>query len=181
MSGFTLPVQRPVGQAVVIANDACRAFPVGVLEGLGYRCAVLGSPYEAMAELCRKTGAYQALIISLQSIYREELTIIPASKRQFPGLEVWICQADGRTAALAEALSVGADGLLSEEGLHRSATIRSAEEAPQPVEETPKPEEPAVLTPPALPREELGMDAESADAGPLLTAEELRALLQDSR
>jgi hypothetical protein len=182
MSGFTLPVQRPNGTALVVANDACREFPIGVLEQLGYQCAATGSPYEAMAELSRNSGMYQSLILSLQSLYREELAVIPAAKRHVPGLEVWVCQTDGRAATLAEALNLGADGLLSEEGLHRFAAVKkdeAAQAAPPPVA-VPAPAPPAAQSL-ASRSEGRGYVVESgeSDSGPLLSAEELRALLQD--
>ena len=78
-------------------------------------------------------------------------------------------------AAAAEAMRLGADGLLGEEGLHRMAPLPAAREVPpipQPIEEPElEPSETASSEPAAAP--------EPAAAEPVLTADELRALLQD--
>jgi hypothetical protein len=125
-----------------------------------------------MAELCRRPLVYRALILSLQSLYREELPLVVAIKRRFPHVEIWLTQTDGRQATLAEAMRQGADGLLDEEGLHRTATGAPNSEPAAPIrsETTPTP----------------AVEAESPDltddpplGEPILSAEELRALLQE--
>ncbi len=111
--------------------------------------------------------------MSLNSLYREELSIIASIKRRFSHVDVWLSDTDGRQAALAEAMRQGADGLFAEDGLHRIAggvTAAASLQAPmaEPAVEFPKPQMGAT---PAEPEK-------SAD--PLLTAEELRALLHES-
>jgi hypothetical protein len=114
------------------------------------------------------------------------LSLIATVKRRFPHLEIWLAHTDGRLAALAEAMRLGADGLLDEEGRHRIAAqpahetvvyqsmpISSLGAAP-PVQEPPKHQ---------MPRDseaERGMPELNGSTGePVLTADELRALLQD--
>jgi DNA-binding NarL/FixJ family response regulator len=92
-----------------------------ILRGLGFGATEADDPYAAMAELCRRPLVYRAVILSLASLYREELSMIPAVKARFPHVEVWLAQTDGRQAALAEGMRLGADGLLAEDGLHRVA------------------------------------------------------------
>lgn len=181
MSGLSIPVQRPTGRAIVVGNAAARAFGVGVLETLGYQCHETESPYEAMMELAQRPMAYRSMTLSLNSLYREELTLIAAVKGRYPSIEVWLTQAEGRTAALADALKYGADGLLAEDGLHRLSgqlAPSSPVTAPRPVPSSQFPTAP----PPSVNQPDPRLDRAflEAPAGePILTADELRALLQE--
>ena len=121
MSGVSLPVTRPSGRALIVGNPPGRAEPLATLQRLGYGCAEADDPYAAMAELCRRPMVYRAVILSVSSLHREELALIPGVKRRFPHLEIWLTHTDGRQSTLAEAMRLGADGLLSGEGLHRVA------------------------------------------------------------
>src|SRR5205085_2487484 len=94
MSSVSLPVHRPAGHALVVGPALCRARPAQVLRELGFACAEADDPYSAMAELCRRPAAYRALILSLQSVYPEELQLIPAVKRRCPQVEVWLTDID---------------------------------------------------------------------------------------
>ena len=204
MSGVSLPVTRPVGRALVVANPASRPEPMTALQDLGFTCDELDDPYAAMAELCRRPLAYRALILSLASVYREELTVIDAVKRRFPHLDVWVAHTDGRQAALADAIRLGADGLLADDGLHRVALAATAAPAPvpvapSPVRNIPVPVSPAgsamgtatpaatpeATAPPTAPAEASSRESGEADVAelaagePVLTADELRALLQE--
>lgn len=170
---------------MLVGNPASRAEPVTVLRELGFSCEEADDPYSAFAELCRRPLAFSAVVLSLSSLYREELQIVPSIRQRFPHLDVWLAQAEGRQAAMAEALQLGADGLLSRDGLHRiglagqppgnaSAAKRAAPQQPQAAD--------------AYADDD---DRQSADAAsetdefpggePVLTAEELRALLQEPR
>ncbi len=128
MSSVSLPVTRSRGRALVVGSTACRGPVVETLKGIGFECEGVEDPYAATAEICRRPADYQSLVISLQSIYREELVLIRALKGRFPRVEIWLTDLDGRAAALADALSFGADGLLTDDGLHRLG----APPAPQP-------------------------------------------------
>ena len=101
MSGVSLPVTRPSGRALVVGNGPSRAEPADTLQRMGYGCAELDDPYAAMAELCRRPLVYRALVLSLSSLHREELSIIPGVKRRFPHIDIWLTHTDGRQAALA--------------------------------------------------------------------------------
>jgi hypothetical protein len=175
---------------LIIGSAACRAEPLVVLQRQGYHCAEIDNPYSAMAELCRRPLAYRAVIVSLQSIFREELGLISTLKRRFGHLEIWLSQTDGRQASLVEAMRLGADGLLADDGLHRLApSSRSAPGAPQPPA-IPHEEDATRPGPQAMAEESELPPAHDADSGegsdessigePVLTADELRALLQDA-
>ena len=186
MAAFSLPVNRAAGRALIIGSVSCRAAIVGTLDQLGYQATEVDDPYAAMAEICRRPLVYRAIFLSLASTYREELQLIAAIKRRCPQIEIWLCHVDARAAALAEASRLGADGLLAEDGLHRFAAS-----AQQPAV-TPLPTTPVKPTPPAAPpskpppapepAREPRVDAPLVDipvGEPVLTADELRALLQE--
>ena len=141
------------------------------------------------------------MVLSLSSLYREELQIIAAVKRRYPHVEVWLTQTEGRAAAMAEAMRLGADGLLLEDGFHRAAVSSPSPDTSMPQRSTiaqppaspasasrpstapvsvPRP--PAYVNAPALVGDasmlEFG-DHDDATGEPILSAEELRALLQD--
>lgn len=178
MSGMSLPVQRPAGQALLVAGPGNRAQPLDVLRGLGYGATEADDPYAAMTELCRRPLVYRAVILSLASLYREELAIIGSVKERFPHVEVWLTHTDGRQAVLAEAMRLGADGLLADDGLHRIAGAGPVSAATSAAALPPAPFEPTTT--------EFAAHATGADDahddpsnGPVLTADELRALLHE--
>src|SRR4051794_16820052 len=121
MSGVSLPVTRPTGRALIVGNPPGRAEPLATMQRMGYSCAEADDPYAAMAELCRRPMVYRAVILSVSSLHREELALIPGAKRPSPHLELWLPPPDGRQSTLAEAMRLGAEGLLSGEGLPRVA------------------------------------------------------------
>lgn len=181
MTGVSMPVTRPTGRALIIGSPACRNAPLGTLQRLGFTCAEIDDPYSAMAELCRRPLVYRAIILSLASLYREEMALIQAVKRRWPHVDVWVTQTEGRLAALADAMRLGADGLLSEDGLHRTAltggttdtVYRTSEPAPVAAAATPVSAVPPVDPDPETHEEETGGNE------PILTADELRALLAE--
>ncbi|HEY2585169.1 MAG TPA: hypothetical protein VGI81_05335 [Tepidisphaeraceae bacterium] len=179
---------RPSGRALLIGNAVARPQVAEGLVRLGYTCGEADDPYTGMAELCRRPLAYHAVILSLASLYREELPMIRAIKRRFPHLEVWLAHTDGRPAALAEAMRLGADGLLDAEGLHRIALEGMAVDEAGPPSRTAAPilSEPVRLAPPPPAADPRGLahvadelEPEPVANEPLLSAEELKALLQE--
>ena len=177
MTGVSMPVTRPTGRALIIGSPSCRTAPLNTLQRLGFTCAEIDDPYAAMAEICRRPLVYRAIILSLVSMYREELPIIQSVKRRWPHVDVWLTQTDGRHAALADAMRLGADGLLSDDGLHRTAIAGSASESLYSRSEAGSGAWPVSAVPPVDPA-----DAQESDLGdnePILTAEELRALLAE--
>jgi hypothetical protein len=172
MSGADSEPSPSSGRALIVGQPAYRGAPASSLQRRGFSCTEVDDPYEAMVNLCKRPLFYSTLVLSLNSLYREELTIIASIKRRFSHVDIWLSDTDGRQAALAEAMRQGADGLFAEDGLHRIATAASA------ATETTLPD-PATDFPKPRPHEALMPDPEKT-ADPLLTAEELRALLQES-
>jgi hypothetical protein len=171
MSGLTLPVDRPTGRALLVASPGSRAHPLGILREVGVETTEVDDPYAAITELCRRPLVYRAVILSLASLYREELSIVSTIKARFPHVEVWLAHTDGRQAALAEAMRLGADGLLAEDGLHRVAN-------PAPVSPQPTPADPAETATHAE-HEETAHEEQANATDPVLSADELRALLHE--
>src|SRR5204863_6710126 len=133
MSVVSLPVTRPAGRMLIIANSAMQTQPMQTLQQLGLECHAVSDPYSAMTELLAAKANFRGVVLSLQSLYREEIAVVRTLKRRLPHLEVWLAHTDNRQAALAEAMRFGADGLLGDEGLHRIAAPAVVEsEAPVP-------------------------------------------------
>lgn len=183
MSAVSLPVTRPVGRALVVAHASGRASLVEMLARLGFESGECEDPYSAALELTRRRLGYRALILSLASLFREELGIIATVKRRFPHIEIWLTHTDGRQALLAEAMRLGADGLLDEEGLHRIAAAASHENVgyqPMPTLAPSAPFQDSVRDDVSEENNEPpSMDSSDPVGEPVLTADELRALLQD--
>ena len=226
MSSVSLPVTRSPGRALLVGGVDCRQGALIHLEGIGFVCIEADDPYSAMVELSSRPQEYRALVLSLQSVYREELSLIATVKARFPQIEIWLTDTDGRQAAMADAMCLGADGLLGEDGLHRVA-IAAPVEAPArsigskrpgrtgrphrarpnraPAQPTAPPPVIAPAPPPPKPvaaparaplqerpgngaaaaparkrsRSEVYDDPDTSGGEPVLTAEELRALLHE--
>lgn len=172
MSGAVSPgLKRPVGRALIVGAASSRAQPLAAMQALGFTCAELDDPYAAVAELCRRPLVYRAIVLSLASLYREELSLISTLRSRLPHVDVWLTHIEGRQAALAEAMRLGAVGLLGEDGqLHRVSGRPTHDEAAKTVVDAdpqPQAEREAVLPEPDQANE------------PLLSADELRALLAE--
>lgn len=175
MSAVSLPVSRPSGNALLIASPASRAHPRALLEGLGYHCVDADDPYTAASELFSHPNTYRAVVISLSSLFPEELNLIATLRRRSAQIEVWLTHTDGRHGAMAQAMRLGADGLLADDGLHRIGMSTPVD-----------PNSVNALPPPSSAfRDDAQRDRDDRDdlgfapGDPVLTADELRMLLQE--
>jgi hypothetical protein len=203
MAGVGMLVSRPLGRSLVVGGAMCRSQSLALLQRLGFTCVEAEEPYAAMREICSRPLAYHSVILSLAGVYPEELAMITTIKKRFGHIEIWLCNTDGRHAALAQAMRCGADGLLAEDGLHRLSEetknvsdVRRNDE----VDEPSTPSAPNGIAESDPPEPGSAQDEEAApvvestviDAGdtrladhlasptePVLTADELRALLQE--
>jgi hypothetical protein len=157
---------------LIVGRPPFRGGPAAALHRRGYLCTEVDEPYEAMVNLCKRPLFYSAIILSLNSLYREELAIIASIRRRFLHVEIWLSDTDGRQAALAEAMRLGASGLFADDGLHRIA-------GDSPVADSGAVTDIAAEVADAHPAREQGLGPEKS-TDPLLTAEELRALLQET-
>ncbi|MGD0138586.1 MAG: hypothetical protein ABSD28_06885 [Tepidisphaeraceae bacterium] len=174
MSEPSPQTSRPQGRALIVGQPAYRGGPAASLHRHGYLSTEVDEPYEAMAQLCKRPLFYSTIVLSLNSLYREELPIIACIKRRFSHIDIWLSDTDGRQAALAEAVRQGADGLFANDGLHRIAPGLpvSVSEMSFPAPAMDMPNGPTDSPDPASQREKC--------SDPLLTAEELRALLHET-
>ena len=146
--------------AVVSASGPAVA---DLLRAKGMHVESFADPYSAAVELFRRPLAFRVAVLSLRGVYREELALIGTLRRRLPHVEVWLAEVEGRASALATAVAAGASALVDAEGFHRldapaNAPPKEAEPTPSPVNEASK---------------------SRADADPLLSADELQALLHD--
>lgn len=147
------------------------------MQRMGFSCAEVDDPYAAMLELARRPVAYRAVILSLAGVYKEELAVIAALRRRYPQIEVWLTHTDSRAALLAEAMRLGADGLLSEDGLHRVAIAAQPTSGYEPAMRVIS--APVNVPVPAIEQADEATADDLATGEPVLTAEELRALLDE--
>lgn len=182
MANLAISSSLARGPAVVVGGDGCRASALGVLKRENIPAFECDSPYPAMAEISRKPGVYKTVILSLQNLFQEELRIIEAIKTLHPEIDIWLCHTDGRPSTLAAALRMGADGILADDGIHRMAP--NAEIVETPIVKTAPPAQPPVVA--ASAQDKLSASSNSSPVitssglvEPILTVEELRALLQD--
>jgi hypothetical protein len=144
------------------------------MQTLGYTCAEIDDPYAAAAELLKRPLVYRAIVLSLTSLYREELNLIATLKRRIPHLDIWLTHTEGRQAAMAEAVRLGADGLLGEDGaLHRLL------QHPQSPQQQTEAAQMAADVEPVSQHMVNPIDPEMPSGEPVLSADELRALLEE--
>jgi hypothetical protein len=127
-----------------------------------------------MALLSAQPLAYSSIVLSLNTLFRDELQLIAAVKRRFAHVEIWLARFEGRQTVVDEAMKLGADGFLDSDGLHRIAAVAPAGPAAdkQPAAGGLEAARPANgMAEPPMP--------EHAFTEPVLSAEELRALLDD--
>ena len=151
------PTGAPNGRALVIADASAAHVLRNALSLVGYEPEFMDDPYQAMSEVAQRPLAFRALVVSLAALHPHELALIEVVKRRYPQVEVFIADAAGRSAALTEAVRLGADALLDEDRLRRFSG------SSQP--------EPQVAVPSPLP--------EPAPGEPVLTTEEIKALLEE--
>ena len=165
--------KHPANHALIVGGPSARASAVAAMQKQGFRCAEMDDPYAAAAELLRRPLVYRALVLSLASLFREELAVVATIRNRLAkyNIDIWLTHIEGREAALADAVRMGAAGLLDERGeLHRMAP--AAEPAAQVVQ--PQPPEPDDV------HETAAIDVPPIDdGGPILSADELHALLDD--
>lgn len=161
---------------MVVSAESSRQRPTQVLRGLGYEVDCEEDPYAAMIELCRRPLVYRAVVLSLQALYRDELQIIATIRRRFPHMTIWLTQTDGRQASLAEAMRLGAEGLVAEDGIHPFTETAApiAPVAPVTYRPAPTPSRSEVTEPI---KSSTRLHASQTESDPVLSADELRALL----
>jgi hypothetical protein len=186
MLTLTVNTSKPAGHALIVGAESLRGTAKKVLTSLSYEIDERDDPYAAMLELCRRPLVYRAMVLSLQGLYRDELTIISTIRRRFPHVSIWLTHTDGRQAALAEAMRLGAEALVAEDGIHSfndAGGIGPQAPLPKPTQFRPAPAQ-AELPPSPGARSDAAEPAEprvsqNNSGEPVLSADELRALLAE--
>lgn len=117
--GSALGQRSMTAHVLVVASPNAQPALQALLRNAGYDALCVEDPYAALLELLVKPLVYRAAVLSLQGLYREELPLIRTLRARLPHVEVWLAHTDGRHAAMAEAVRLGAGGILSDDGLHR--------------------------------------------------------------
>lgn len=130
------PPPAPNGQALVVANAAAAIPLMQTLERIGYQSNVAPDPYSAALEVVRRPLVFRAVVLSLATVYPEELELIDLIKRRCPHIEVILADADGRPSAVEDATRRGAAALLRQDRLQRlgDAGVKTLDRPPRPVE-----------------------------------------------
>jgi DNA-binding NarL/FixJ family response regulator len=130
--GSALGQRSTAAHVLVVASGGAQPALQATLRNAGYDAFSVDDPYAALLELLVKPMVYRAVVMSLQGLYREELSVIRTLRARLPHVEVWLAHTDGRHAAMAEAVRLGAGGILSDEGLHRFDESASAPATSEP-------------------------------------------------
>jgi hypothetical protein len=159
---------RYTRQALVVAAESAQAHVKSILAKLEFECEVFEDPYAAMLELLRRPMVFRAVVLSLQGLYREELAMIRTLRTRMPRLDVFVTHIEGREASLADAMKLGATGIVADDGLHRLHEIEATPVAQLPVVQSPVAAQPSDRPQPekSLPRKPEG----SVVARPVQTA-----------
>jgi hypothetical protein len=193
---------QPAGVLCVGLEDAAVA-GIGTLAGIA--ATSVSDPYAAMLLIAANPRGWQMIVLNLQQMFDAELAVLSAVRAVAPDCRVAVTRADGRPALLARALRLGLDGIFTGTAIEwftpPPPTTPQASARSTPV--TAVALEPTAATPPGqmarqsapetkpviTANEDLNDDPTDQTAlrsvaeidldEPLLTAEELKALLSD--
>lgn len=173
-------------RVAVVGSGEALARVLGLLHREGAACEAVNDPYRVVGLVAGSSGV-SAVVLVLPCLYPEEMAVVGALRR-LTGVPVIVAAADGLMSQLSAAIREGATAILTERGidwlgvpastgpLPPAATPGSTEVTPPPtpIRSTPQVD---VTTP------EDRFDELSEESGPppepVLSAEELRALLQE--
>lgn len=168
--------QAPAGHTLVVCLPASNEALDQQLRAIGFDVQTVDNPFAAFVELLDRPLVYRSVVLSLAAIYREELPLIKAIRSRLPHIDVLLTHTDGRAGAMAEAMRLGATGLLDDQAVHRIGDIDPPPGSGTPHVQTGESTAPAVTSDATEPAPN---DDDFNDLDPILTAEELRALLHE--
>ncbi|MEM6562204.1 MAG: hypothetical protein AAF656_11435 [Planctomycetota bacterium] len=164
------PESVPTGRVALVATGPMRDRRAETLMTAGYDVHGFDDPYAAMLAICRKPLVFRALAVSLQAIYPKELDLVSAVAQRFPHVRLLACDTDGRRTTLIDAVQRGVTDILDDHGITPADTERESADV-------------SLANPAELTDEETAALARPTDTptDPVLTPEEIRALLSDGR
>lgn len=153
-----------IGRALLIGQRVDEE-DARLLGQAGFQVDLAIDPYAAMMELATRPLVYRALVLSLIHLFPEELSIVPAVRKRYPHLQILASQTEQRPALLSQLKQIGIDGILCDAGMLPGAAPAQLEsDQGEALEESAEDESESV---------------NCAASEPVLTAEELRALLDE--
>lgn len=176
-------------RVAVVGSGEVLARVLGQLHTMGAGCIALEDPYRAAADIARRHDRYDAVVIALPCLYAEELPLIATLRRLAPTARIILAAADQHVSMLAAAMRFGASAVLTAQGIELLAASESLEPNPAVAGQSSTPLSPRAAEvetqrePEAEPVAEADQATDDEDAfnggHPLLSAEELHALLHD--
>jgi hypothetical protein len=145
---------KVIGRALLIGRRVADDDADALVE-LGMQVELSADPYAAMAELTSRPLAYRAVVLPVPELFPEELVLARVVKKRYPHLQIIASDVPEGSNRLEELRREGIEAILSAGRLRPIEAAPKSEPAPPPAE-----------------------NAKSAPE-PVLTAEELRALLGD--
>lgn len=166
-----LPSTSPklIGRALIIGNRLGSG-ETRALSELQLRIESATDPYAAMAEIAARPLVYRALILPMLQIFPEELALVRAVKKRYPHVQIIAAQVGGRLGRAEELHRLGVDAIVSEKGLQYFSPAPKSDSSPVPA---PAPQSENTTPVPFS-------SGPVSSPEPVLTAEELRALLGES-
>jgi hypothetical protein len=148
-----------IGRALLVGKRVA-AEDSNVLAADGLQVELTNDPYAAIAELAGRPLVYRALVLPLPQLFSEELALVRVVKRRFPHVQVIASEVPAQMIRSDELRRLGFDAILSSTALQPLGAATKIEAV--------------VHTAAHMP-----VQKSSGDSEPVLTAEELRALLSD--
>ena len=176
-------------RVMVVGVGDVLARVLGTLHRLGAACVAVDDPYRAVLEVAGSQGSARggtcdAVVFALPCLFPGEVAAIRAISKLRPAPIILVAAAEQQLSLLTAAIREGAVGVITERGIEWLASIAPEHATPEPL-----PEQLLIDDSAETDSAQFDADADSDDADaefdlteptePLLTAEELKALLHD--
>ncbi len=143
-----------IGRALLIGKRV-PSQDAQLLAAEGLQVELASDPYAAIAELAGRPLVYRALVLPLPQLFPEELALVRVVKKRFPHVQTIASEVPEKMIRSDELRRLGFDAVLSEKLRLLASPVKAEGFTPRPVQ------------------------ISAGDSEPVLTAEELRALLSD--
>ena len=145
---------RLIGRALLIGKRI-PSQDAQLLAAEGLQVELTTDPYAAIAELAGRPLVYRALVLPLPQLFPEELALVRVVKKRFPHVQIIASEVPEKVNRTDDLRRFGFDAILSEALQSLATPAKSEVFTGRPIQKS------------------------VGDSEPVLTAEELRALLSD--